>query len=357
MEEEKTKLLSSAVSLLMNYNIPQGDMFKWIREELKEKVGKMPKERVLYNTVHGGMGLSEEFEEFISHCPSNIYDKEVRTSLVKHILPFGKKIANKYSGLTNLLYLYDEYRVGHLVYQVRQWIRLEREKEILTRNFDILCNYLSNPHSTYSNKTGDDCVRPCYYTMISIPNFSHYTRTDLEQLKTECMEVFGDKINQQIDDLRNQLQQAITEDLMYDMKDYFYLLDKRREEYKRDLSRSYRRDTEERTTFMNGLNRYGYEYNSVWKYQVVYDSDAIQFLLYLRSQWVGVIASDPITIYDYFLLKEVKIANPDLLNLVYEKFGLLCASGQYSNLAIAEMPAKMEWQVGDYDGKETVYIV
>lgn len=55
----------------------------------------------------------------------------------------------------------------------------------------------------------------------------------------------------------------------------------------------------------------------------------------------------------YFLKRDDSIrSNPDLINII-EKLGKN-AGGQFSKLKIVEIPDKVNWEIDEYDGMETV---
>ena len=45
------------------------------------------------------------------------------------------------------------------------------------------------------------------------------------------------------------------------------------------------------------------------------------------------------------------------MEVVEETFGLLCAGGSCTKLAIATVPAILEWGVGEYDGLENISVI
>ena len=49
--------------------------------------------------------------------------------------------------------------------------------------------------------------------------------------------------------------------------------------------------------------------------------------------------------------------NEPLNEYVYDIFGLIGASGTYSCLRFAEVPAELSWTVSEYDGLETVSVL
>jgi hypothetical protein len=80
-----------------------------------------------------------------------------------------------------------------------------------------------------------------------------------------------------------------------------------------------------------------------WKNQCLFDHDCMAFLTLMSKEQPG--------IYGYFN------SQCDVSFDANEQLGLLCASGECSNLDICYVPQLVDWDISSYDGQETIHIL
>lgn len=91
--------------------------------------------------------------------------------------------------------------------------------------------------------------------------------------------------------------------------------------------------------FEEAIKHYGETHWAIWKCQMHYDEQAMRFLILFPSSL------------------SIPSLDDDTKTEVYEKAGLLFASGKFSKLQIAEVPALVDWSLTSYQGLETVNLV
>jgi hypothetical protein len=112
-----------------------------------------------------------------------------------------------------------------------------------------------------------------------------------------------------------------------------------------------------RQAFLNSVDDLGLEDKNTWKHQTYFKVDAI---LYLFMKYKKCTSNDDMTqdgyVYDFVLDQHVPI-DSIIMDRVEEEFGLVCASGFYCMLGIAEVPSMVDYKIDEYDGLETVHVV
>lgn len=95
-----------------------------------------------------------------------------------------------------------------------------------------------------------------------------------------------------------------------------------------------RRDWQIDQTFQQTLSEIGEDDEQIWFAQHVLSQDVMVCL----HRW----------------LRRGGTQQQQNLDIAYKMFGLMCASGDYCQLAVQEVPQIVEWHISEYDGKELV---
>lgn len=374
MESSKEQLIyqltTSAVALLSKHNVPQSEMYGWIKDALKKHVDGQPPVKVLYNNCYGGYTLSKPFKEFLCDKYDFTTLKDERTKAVQYIAPFACHLLDSglHPGLREILYLYHYHDFGNIMTQVKKVIQLEKEKLNVLLNIENIRNYLEDPASKYKEDTtatssGHNTSQLSLW-MLKVPVqhliLARHTKQHLEEQLAEYEK--GGFSKEMIDTLTQTIKQLVSTlgQELYDEIDRFVEQEQKNElgTIKYTHSEWWAIDEKNKfSSFISLLNKNGYTNDVVWRYQKFYDKHAIKFLLstYASQQDITDI-NDKQTVYDFVFKKHIPLTQ-DVINKVEETFGLLCASGSCCKMAIATVPPLLEWSVGDYDGLENVYVV
>lgn len=417
----KTDLVQGAISLLKDHGIKQDEMFKWIREGLLEYVNKanIPRQRIMYNTAYGGYSLSDAFVEYCNmrikqefderqsdkkhkdginskdincSCESDIDEHEYtpedasddtledasdeesdeiihthdnnRVSYVKYIEPFGKSILDleKYKGLFSILYLYKHHNMDEIVSFMNLYTSKKKDLDNLRNNMDRLRSYINDTKSIYFDETtprDEDFYYypPCYMMMCCKDiKFSRYKRCDLENFIASYTDVtYGKKMEEYKDNV-----------IRLTNKDVFASLEAFTDEFENNIKskRKKRHYAEENKSFIDTLHENGYASYETWWLVTKYNVFGIMYLLYKQKEYQESAAFHEIsnidsseTVFDYVVQHKHITINEDDAKTIYETMGLLCASGAYCDLKIKDIPGLLEWSIGEYDGKEDVFVV
>lgn len=353
-DDYKFLLNETAYKLLSEHNVKQSTMFKWITDYLKEKVSSMPKVGVLYNNMYGGFRYSRAFKEFLlanNETVPNIYGddgKDIRIRHVHSIASFGKHIleTEMFKDLTEILCIHDAWNMKKVFEKLDRRRYKSKTVQTIRANYDKLKEYLKSPNSTYLSEDfenqGDSESQSdfCYYTpdahiLTYSHDFSQYKKSDLllistDEILNEVTKEIQEIDTYVLDDIKNE---AIVEQI-YDFFDKFHSDPKNVDSFK----------SENDLSFVESITKYGIDDVCSWRSkQMKFDSIAILFLLNKKNNTDGL---------NYF----GTVSDTDTIDSVF-KFGLVCASGTYCNLDVAYVPALIDWEVGEYDGLENVYVV
>ena len=372
----KKVIQASSVALLGDHGIKQKQIFSWVREAMEEYVSDMPKVSILYNEAYGGYSLSKEFTAFwykhqgikSASDDNHTYEEdndsdtssssdinpyfhlEDRIEAVPYIIPFAISILEnpQHSGLQEVLWMYHSMNMAKIFNMAQRLLYRKKEKASTVENIQHLREYLADPSSTYGTSEDMNDVITYKLQYSKRTSFETYTKDALERVVATIdshsidPSVSGTKnpilrLESMIDDLQTEILQVIREPTLTTILEFISTYD---EKYIKPRG-IYDRVSEEKT-LLYLLCTNGYRDPKTWSFQTSYHEKAIVYLITQpQPQWV----TEP-------------EKNPSLsqMHLVYEKFGLACASGKYCNLAIEKMPALMGWSIGEYDGKEKVYI-
>lgn len=368
----KDTIVKASVTLLKDHNIKQKEIFNWIREGLKEYSTQFPKTRVLYNTTYGGYGLSKQF---ISFCKTSKYlrsshaDKENRVMYVDYIVPFAKHIFElphyNCRTLFDILYLHEHYELSDVFYFANMYIKKEKEKTYLEENIKKIKVYLENPTSTYINIEAKKKTFPDYHYYKPTHTFFTSENVNLSNYYREDLEEFISKDNS-IVDMENDIQlfkkiilSVIPEHVFIDILSYIKdIYDEFKQETTQSLYTYYTSLNKDYKTFIELLKKEGYDSYKTWYSQTKFNEVAIHYLIYVYKQKSHSSSCGTYTnVFDFLVTQESIKVDDEICEQVFLNFGLLCASSAYCELGIDEVPTMVDWSIGEYDGKESIYIV
>ena len=354
MDATKQTLIDAALTLLTEHNIKQTQIFDWVREAFVKHAETLPKISVLYCDTYGGFSYSDEFQMYLGENyiknPTliiNYRERNERTCYVDYIKPFGEMILNKYPELKNIIYIYEFYNVKNLINNAKQIVKLEKDIKRYEINTTLLQEYLDSPNSKYAKDEWSG--KPDSWLMLSLkPQFIYYHKTDLVEMLEEYKSgIPKAALLKEINDKRQSILDIVKKEKMVDNIIEFVVnleIAKTQKQMRSSFDR-------EKSSFVKCLDVLGFEDPETWKRQSYYNEDAILYILHKKG-------FDPHqNMYDYFVNDSYFIRPYDLFdNTIYLKFGLMCASGLYCKIAIAEVPALVDWEIGEYDGLENVYV-
>lgn len=354
-EDYKIVLIDTAYKLLLEHNVKQSTMFTWITEYLKEKVIDMPKVGVLYNNTHGGFGYSHAFKEFL-HADESIdprtinddYNKDNRIKHVHNIRPFGKHMLEMetFNELKDVLCIHDVWNLDTVFKKLdRRRYRSETKRAIIENN-SKLKKYIKSTKSKYVaedfiNKEDYENQDFHYYTpdasiLTHSLDFSKYKKSDLLAISADKT---LNKLTKEIQDIDAYVRDIIkNEGIVKEIYEFF-------ENFHNDRKNRDSFYSKNEHSFVESIKKYGIDDVCSWRSkQTKFNSIAILFLLKKKKDTDGL---------NYF----GTITDNDIINKTVFKFGLLCASDTYCDLDVAYVPALIDWEVGEYDGLENVYVV
>lgn len=370
-QELLEQLATSAIALLSTHNVSQSEMYAYIKDALQKHVNNKPVVKVLYNNCYGGYTLSKPFKVFLHDKQTFTTMKEERTSVIQYIRPFAVSLLDSgmYKGLREILYLYHYHDFGNIMSLVRKVIQLEKDKLNVLLNIEMIRIYLEDPTSkfeedpedTWYTATALDTTHLSLWRLKIVFNdnqFEKYTRQQLQNLlslyeKSDFLKDMSDTLTQTSKKLTTLLGQEI-----YDKIDRFIELEQKSEceAIKYTLSNRWGiNETNNFNPFITLIQTNGYTNELVWRNQKSYDKYAMKFLIMTYASQQSYTHKHD-TIYDFVFNKHIP-SEQEVMDKLEETFGLLCASGPFSQLAIATVPPLLEWNVGDYDGLENVYVV
>jgi hypothetical protein len=380
MEEIKDSIVSSCVVLLKDHKVKQKQIFQWIREGLTCYVDTLPKVKVLYNACHGGFGLSAEFMEFVSKVDvepcvkdeSHDWEYEYKNTRVfaaDYIIPYGVHVLQDENnkGIFDMLYLYEYYSLGNIIASVYSIQSFENEETFFKINIKSLGEYLTSSNAVFGKLEDEYYTKPSLYClMYSRPDFENYTKADLQELYDKYKHNESGNVNaEKIRKRREEASAIVGEETVDEIYNY---IKETTEKLKPSDSwcKYFERETES-IRFIQALNTYGYKEKKTWKYQKSFSSRAMDYLLAKQKAYTKAQGQDEndgasdgeseLHVYDYVCKHKPLEVNEKAKMNVLRKFGLICASDTYCNLAIAEMPSLLDWEIAEYDGLERVCVV
>jgi hypothetical protein len=361
----KEQLTTVAIDLMMNHKTSQREMHEWIREALKVHVHGLPPIRVLYNNCYGGYGYSKQFKAFLEeHNGRSTTQKEERIDAVKYISMFATQLLDSglYKGLREILYIYHYHGFDSIISKVSKVINMEKEKLSVLFNVEIIRSYLNSPNSKY-NEVKDE-VSPMklpIWVLKLTPidtKLANYTKQELEVLLNDYYEgTYMTELDETLSSTIHHLTTQLGQDIYNELDSFVENEQLKASDACKNKWLDF--DKNKYKVFTSLLAKNGFTDDIVWHYQRFYEKYAIKYLFkcYLdNSDMMSAASSSPDTVYDFVFNTQVPLKK-DVMDVVEETFGLLCASGSCSKLAITTVPAILEWEVGEYDGLENVYVV
>ena len=352
--QHKATIQKTAIELLSKHDVKQNVIFSWIRKAFEEHTENMPKVRVLYNATYGGYGFSKEFMMFRAKgalCGGVFggeFDKDVvkchkehRVKAVPDIIPFGKAILEREDmrDLKHVLYHYHKHNYNVFFSKQHEYESKKKQLKYYHDNVQNLKVYLADPKSKYAANEDPYTLTLHCLTFLE-RNFSYYAKAQLEDLLNLCESegaVFVEDLEKQISQARQDIVDVEGEDGFLDICKYTAFHEKQKSQIHKN--RSYLEYRDSKVPFIVDLFKQGWNDMHIWLYKS--HSYSVITIMYLSTK-----------VKDLPPMEETD----DIWNELYERFGLLCASSAYSQLKIEEVPALVEWKVGEYDGKERVYM-
>ena len=360
----KEQLTTAAIQLMMNHETSQREMHEWIREALQIRVDGLPQVRVLYNNCYGGYGYSKQFKAFLEeHNSRSTTRKEERIDVVKYISMFANQLLDSglYKGLREILYIYHYHGFDSITSKVNKVIQMEKEKLNVLLNVEIVTSYLQKPDSKYNQANAElRSLKLPMWVLNLTPidtKLQNYTKEELEVLLIDYYEgTYMTKIDDTLTSTVHQLTTQLGQDIYNEIDSFVELEQKKESDACKNNWLNF--DKNKYKCFTSLLAKNGFADEIVWHYQRFYEKYAIKYLIkcYLANSDKMSLSLSSNTVYDFLSNTQVPLKK-DVMDVVEETFGLLCAGGSCSKLAITTVPAIIEWEVGEYDGLENVYIV
>ena len=335
-EEKLSAIMDIVKELVIDNGIPQFLLYTEITKRLREHCTE--KEYVLYNTSYGGFGLTKQFKRFAKL--NDKYDHNLRTGMYEPIKAFGKHMAQVYPVLLDMVYIYHMTDLSDKFSECRSYEYNIRTLHTITENIKILLN-MRNEHGGESHlheqwkRSGAS-----WMYMINTSNLksddlidadltrSHtYTLNEVIHYAEEQMACYQKKVAT----LTPNVDDACLKTISYKFP----------EEIENDALKWYeRKKWGENMCFMKALEQHGVEHFITWKCQSILDETHMRHIM----------------IHNLHKAPQRSDTNDEKIERCYVTIGLLCASDKYASLDFAKVPKGLSWSIGEYDGKEHVYV-
>lgn len=361
MEAAKAILTQTVIDLFSNHNMKQTSIFDLIRSSILEHVSTLPERRVLYNDCYGGYSYSKEFKTYLEDTIgqrdvyTEMFSQASRENHIAYIIPFGKlslaTVSESFECIIDTLYIFAKYDFNKIATLLESILSREYELNNLTHNGELLKQFLES--SPIEPEIDPDNYHPPteWCLLFSKSNFRRYKTSELKELLQRHKEgQYTTDIFSRIEKTKNEILEYIPESMLADLKEFVIMKRKQRQSKNDTLSFQ----VNDRKSFLKSVLVRGFDSDMHWRHQTYYDQDAIQFVLE-KYKFIKKNENKQL-VYDVVSEKYIPIET-NLLASVEENFGLLCASSPYSKLGIACIPPLVDYRVGDYDGKENVYVV
>lgn len=312
---------------LVASGLSQGELYNQVRSSLLEEASNQPKARVAYSACYGGYGYSESFERYTASrglVSEHENSKAHRQGVVPLFTGFGIQVSKELPQVATTLHQYVHYGLQEAfqdlstVSSYRFSLKQARDNRDLLEHLKLFGSGTSPSRLDVTGK--------------KFPN-DRFTRASLESAIDEAIAFYDGYISSALERLHAKFGKDTVELMEASMK---RLYPEEREDLKRhhSLRTVYNEPNGERIDFSTALEHYKDSPWAAWECQEHIDKKAARFLL----------------------------EHPDALptpedDPPYELIGLLFATGPYAKLEIAEVPAVLDWSVGEYDGWESVSVL
>lgn len=332
----KDQFVDIYVKLRFDYKISHDDLEKILRKEVIEKSKNKPNRRIIYNTSYGGFGYSELFYRNYEVTELDVEYEDDREHGAHLMCPFGKLILDIRPEIKRAVYMeytsdiakinYDTYRIVYEEYKLEQfrnnvakfrdYYTTHDEKEQWRYGMQELKMHNVLPQNHMSAYLSI----PSMYTFDSIKNV--LDNSIAEEVKTlDKIAEYKSKIDKIIPQIK----------YIDDIPEFF-------EAFKKIMKLFF--DPEECSLI---------ESRRKIHFASEFEMDAKSIKTWKSYRGCGASIM-------YFMLHNKSHVEYDkqILNTIYETFGLRCASGQYASLAITEIPALCSYEIEEYDGSEKI---
>jgi len=338
-QEHELCLCNSAWSLIKDYGYSMKKVFETIKKKIEEKSKDLPPIPVLYNGCYGGYALSEAFLSFVNEKSPQVFhnmcrmsDNECRILYGEHIIPYGKYIENKYPIVYDMIRILHTSNISNIITHMEMLVHKMKSYDTIDFNMKRLNDYLENPLPI---KPIDTSSKPGKYILLTLIDPQLY-RYDLEALRTFKESIDLDNIKSEcllaIDTLRSSdILTYVPDSIQTFIENFLKAL------RPSDISIGSKME------FMKAVDLYGEIDPAIWDHQNYGESKTFKFLTHAINH-----APD---VYNFFSSVHTE---SDKEEDIYQKVGLLCASGPYASLEIAYIPPYMPWNISEYDGIESI---
>jgi hypothetical protein len=347
-------IVDNTLTLVTEHGVSHRDIVSAIRSALRNKSKELPPIKVLINKCYGGYQINEAFKAFVmgavGHDEAWIEDdigitKDSRVEYTKYIVPFASHLLSVYPFMWSALYMYWKYSMERVCNFANSWIQSQKIVRMTEGKIHRLRELIDNPlmhgKRTYTNNNDMKSISlsDLRYKDIRNLRLEGLTMESYKQGLSELLEYLGNKV----EDCQTYYLEGCTligEDRFKDIIHFF------EENTTIPLPRM--------TSFVQAIGKYGLE---AYKHCVVagtqFDSQAMTYIFAKLNASAVECQSGDFT-FDAILGTQIVDVDEALKLKAMESFGLDCAGGLSSMLAIAEAPNLIDWNIKEYDGKEAI---
>jgi hypothetical protein len=332
METLFNQLNDVVEQLLLKHNVSHKTIKQKIHHGISILSENLPKQKVLFNGVHGGYGYSRQFESYICDG-SDTYtypSKAERISHVKSVENFGNVCKIKYPYIAKLIAIHNHYHlrdvfssVNRIQFVEKELVSISTVSTIINDSDEELFGSMEDVQYVCTHNFKLEQVRK--YTKQSLLQYVQDKKSkhehEIQMSNCRIKELIGDLSNWVLQDYGvTHFEEETLEDslLWYEKKKW----------YERMVSGQ----GLQRFTFIDAIEHYGEAHFAIWKCQFHYSDEVMRFLI-----------------------KNHDLFDLDCLDSCSDlEMGLLCASGPYCKLCVGEAPQLLSWYIGEYDGLESI---
>lgn len=353
-------LTSIVKDMILNQNVSHKDIIKHIEKVVLDMGKELPKHRVLYNKSYGGYGLSDVFLDFVSSkedenkhiCP---YLSDSRIYHERFIIPFGQYIFNNYPLIQCIITLYHYYDLYNITNSICRIYVHNKTLSKYKKQLDFIQCIMDNKKCHGDKEISKEDIDNRKYDINTISNgyclstYKHIYNSlissisELNEYKKSCERSSYEKYNGP-----NGTWDILYEDIQ---KIIFQLKKEDDDNLFPKPDRGY--------DFMTAVQTFTETNSIIWskEYQNKYNEYAMRYLYIKYNETelnYNVKLINKKSIYDFLLSKQYIHIVDDTMKTITEEFGLLCASSEYCNLHIQEVPQLIHWKIKEYDGLEQI---